>query len=82
MPLGHYHLLEIPKNRKIYNNNIMDSQTLSYIAIVVSIGSTVLGIINHKRCRSNCLGRKAELSLDIDNTTPPTIKPFLQKSNG
>jgi len=50
------------------------SQILSVVALVVSIGATVAGIINHKRCRSNCLGKKMEVSIDIENTTPPSEK--------
>jgi hypothetical protein len=41
-------------------------------------GGTILTILyfvyktfNHKRCRSNCCGRAMDLSLDIENTTPP-----------
>jgi hypothetical protein len=26
---------------------------------------------NHKRVRSNCCGKKLEMSLDVDETTPP-----------
>lgn len=40
-------------------------------------GGTLLGVLymlyrtlNHKKCRSNCFGRKLELSIDIDNTSP------------
>jgi hypothetical protein len=29
---------------------------------------------NHKRCRSNCCGKKLELSLDMENTSPPENK--------
>jgi hypothetical protein len=42
-------------------------------------GGTILGIIlllyktfNKKRLRSNCCGYKTEMSMDIDNVTPPT----------
>lgn len=41
-------------------------------------GGTILGVLillyrtfNHKRCRSKCCGREADLSFDIENTTPP-----------
>lgn len=54
----------------------MDTTTiLSIIAIVSSVGSVVVGIINHKRIRSNCFGKVLEVSLDIENTTPshPTV---------
>jgi hypothetical protein len=48
------------------NNSIM-----SIAALVVSIGGSVLAVINHKRIRSTCCGAKLESSLDIENTTPP-----------
>ena len=44
---------------------------LSIIAIVVSLGTAVIAIVNHTRIRSTCCGRKAEASLDIEKTTPP-----------
>ena len=53
----------------------MDSTTiLAGISIALSIGSVVIGVINHKRIRSNCCGSKTELSIDIENTTPPSEK--------
>lgn len=56
----------------------MDNQTSGIIAIVgivVSVAGSALAIINHKRLRSNCLGKKLEVSLDIEATTPPTSLP-------
>jgi hypothetical protein len=44
---------------------------LSIVAIVVSIGGTVLAVFNHKRCRSHCLGTDLVVSVDVENTTPP-----------
>lgn len=54
----------------------MDSNSttvVSYVAVILSVGTIVLGAINHKKCRSNCLGHKVEVSLDVENTSP--IKP-------
>jgi hypothetical protein len=41
-------------------------------------GGTIIGVLlllyktfNHKRCRSRCCGNDMDLSLDIENTTPP-----------
>jgi len=51
----------------------MDSNTssaLSIGAIIVSLGGSVIAVINHKRIRSNCCGAKTEVSLDIENTVP------------
>jgi len=55
----------------------MDSTTSSALAIgslVVSLGGSLLAVINHRRLRSNCCGAKAEVSLDIENTTPSNEK--------
>jgi len=55
----------------------MDQQTsniLSIIGIVVSVGGALFTIINHKRCRSNCFGKKLELSIDVDQTQPSPDK--------
>jgi len=57
----------------------MDSATLGqysgYIAIIISMASLVIGVINRKRIRSTCCGRTASASLnisDISSITPPT----------
>jgi len=55
----------------------MDQQTsniLSIIGIVVSVGGALFTVINHKRCRSNCFGKKLELSIDVDQTQPSPEK--------
>jgi hypothetical protein len=55
----------------------MDSTTSSALAIgslIVSLGGSVLAVINHRRIRSNCCGAKTEVSLDIENTTPSNEK--------
>ena len=41
---------------------------LSILAIVISVGGTIMGIVNHKAIVSRCCGRKVELSLDINDT--------------
>lgn len=41
-----------------------------YVALGVALLYSLIGIINHKRIRSNCCGTKAEVSLDIENTSP------------
>ena len=51
-----------------------DTNVLSIISIVLSVVGTVIVAINHTRIRSACCGRKIEVSLDIDKTTPPPIK--------
>jgi hypothetical protein len=46
---------------------------LGIIGIVVSVSGAIIALINHTRIRSNCFGFKAEVSLDIDKTTPPPL---------
>lgn len=48
----------------------MENTILPWVAIVLSVGSVVIGIVNHRRIRSNCCGKTASVSLDIDNTSP------------
>jgi hypothetical protein len=54
----------------------MDNATTTVIAFsgfAISILTAVIGAINHKRIRSNCCGKVAEASLDIETTTPPRV---------
>jgi hypothetical protein len=41
---------------------------------LIGFGISVIGIIvtaiNHTRIRSNCFGKKMELSIDVEKTTP------------
>ena len=48
----------------------MDSNSiLSVISIVLSILSTIIGVINHKKIKSRCLGHDlGETSIDIEST--------------
>ena len=39
--------------------------------MVISVGGAVLAGINHTRIRSVCCGKKLEVSLDVEKTTPP-----------
>ena len=59
----------------------MDSATLGqysgYIALLISMGAMIIGVVNHRRIRSNCCGRQGSLSLDIEATTPET-KPIIR----
>lgn len=52
---------------------------LAYIGAAMGISSTVLGIVNHRRVRSNCCGVKTEVSLDVEATTPPE-RQYIEKS--
>jgi hypothetical protein len=49
----------------------MDNNILSIVAVIISVISMVIGIINHKKIKSKCFGRDlGETSLDITTTTP------------
>lgn len=43
---------------------------MGYVSFAVSIGSLILGIVNHRRIRSTCCGRSGDISIDIDRTSP------------
>jgi hypothetical protein len=47
---------------------------LAIVSIVVSVGGSILAVVNHTRIRSVCCGRKLEVSLDVEKTTPPGEK--------
>jgi hypothetical protein len=62
----------------------MDSSTnsvLTILALVISVGGTILGIVNHKRIVSRCCGRKADMSLDIQDTRQEAPKSPGQPQN-
>jgi hypothetical protein len=47
------------------------NSVLSMAALIVSIISMMMGIINHKKIKSKCFGHDlGETSLDITSTTP------------
>ena len=46
----------------------MEATITGWVGVVLSVGAIVLGVINHRRIRSRCCGKKLELSLDIDHT--------------
>lgn len=49
----------------------MDNNVLSIVAVIISVISMIVGIINHKKIKSKCFGRDlGETSLDITTTTP------------
>ena len=51
-------------------------------SMVVTGVSGFLVAVNHKRIRSSCCGRKAEVSFDIESTNEPRITtPALQIMN-
>jgi hypothetical protein len=52
------------------HNRMDQSSIMATIAIIVSVGGTVIAAVNHRRVRSSCCGRKLEASIDIENTTP------------
>lgn len=44
---------------------------LAMVGVIVSVGTMLLGILNHQRVRSNCCGKIFSVSLDVEKTTPP-----------
>lgn len=54
---------------------------ISYVAIALSVGTAIIGVINHKRVRSTCCGSHGEVSLDIENTSPPPLMDKTDKSH-
>ncbi len=52
----------------------MDVQTAGIyggiISLILHAAQGLFQLINHTRVRSNCCGRKAEMSLDVEKTDP------------
>jgi hypothetical protein len=46
---------------------------LSGVALFIAVSGAILGVVNHKRIRSNCCGREMSVSFDVEATTPPRI---------
>ena len=51
-----------------------DSKIIGIIALITSVGGSIIAVINHKKSRCGLCGKKLEISLDIDQTSP-TIAP-------
>ena len=47
-----------------------DSKIIGIIALVMSVGGSIIAVINHKKSRCGLCGKKFEVSVDIENTTP------------
>jgi hypothetical protein len=45
---------------------------MSIAGLAVSVGAVIIGAINHKRIRSTCCGKKLDVSVDIESTSPVT----------
>ena len=48
---------------------------MSIVGLVLGVSTTVIGVINHKRIRSNCCGKNISASFDIEQTTPTQTHP-------
>jgi hypothetical protein len=51
--------------------DVSTQNVIGYIGLITGALSAVYVAINHKRIRSTCCGRKMEVSLDFESTTPP-----------
>lgn len=48
-----------------------ESNITAYIALAISVVTSLLALVNHKRIRSKCCDKEISASLDIETTTPP-----------
>ena len=44
---------------------------VSIVSVVIVVAREVIKAINHRRLRSNCCGKEAVVSVDVEATTPP-----------
>ena len=49
-----------------------DTGIIAIVGLIVSIGGSLLAVVNHRRIRSNCCGIPLVMSVDVETTTPPT----------
>jgi hypothetical protein len=49
-----------------------ETGVIAIVGLIVSIGGSLLAIVNHRRVRSNCCGLPLVMSVDVETTTPPT----------
>jgi len=60
----------------------MDTNNTGIIAIVgliISVGGSVMAVVNHRRIRSNCCGLPLIASVDIEDTTPTDLRIKIPK---
>lgn len=62
------------------------SQVGGVLGIIITVIGVIYGAINHKRLRSTCCGRKVDISVDIDSTSPlplrhVNVKPKIEGEN-
>ena len=43
----------------------------AYVALAISVVTSVVALVNHKRIRSKCCEKEITASIDIESTTPP-----------
>jgi hypothetical protein len=55
------------------NNSLTTAGVTAALTASAGILYKIYIVVNHKRIRSNCCGKKLEASLDIENTTPPEV---------
>ena len=53
----------------------LNTGIIAVVGLIVSVGGSVLAVINHRRIRSQCCGNSIVASIDIEDTTPPGTKP-------
>jgi hypothetical protein len=52
------------------------TQVGGLLGIILTIVGVIYGAVNHKRLRSTCCGRKMDMSIDIESTSPQTVRPL------
>lgn len=50
------------------------SQVGGILGIVITVVGVIYSAVNHKRLRSNCCGRKIDIAIDIESTSPQSTR--------
>jgi hypothetical protein len=49
------------------------------LSLVLVVAREIFNAVNHRRLRSNCCGKEAVISVDVEATTPPEQRKSAQQ---
>lgn len=52
-----------------------DGEIMATLAIIVSVVSSIVALVNHKKVKSKCCGKQLEMSIDIESTQQTKVSP-------
>jgi len=49
-------------------------------SIIIVVAREIYNLCNHKRLRSKCCGKDVTAQIDIESTTPPTVRLLSERT--